>query len=117
MEAEAGLVLPDISIVDSPQPPPGSNFPRPDFSEIISDDVNDSSADKNEGPLVKPTFKSALQAKKRLQAFSTNRPGSLPSSPSTKKPKLNVGLDEKIEETLAAAKKTTKKGDFVRVNF
>jgi hypothetical protein len=64
MEAEAGLVLPDISIVDSPQPPPGSNFPRPDFSEIISDDVNDSSADKNEGPLVKPTFKSALQAKK-----------------------------------------------------
>ncbi|XP_044272752.1 titin-like [Tribolium madens] len=77
MEVET-VPLPESS-PDFSQPPP--NFPKPDFTEI----ENDFPSDKPDAPLSKPTFKSALQAKKRLQAFSSTRPSSLPASPKKEK--------------------------------
>ncbi|RZC38728.1 titin-like [Asbolus verrucosus] len=112
MEAEP-IILPDNTIIDTSIPPPGYSFPKPDFSAVVSDDTSEfTPADKSEGPLTKPTFKSALQAKKRLQAFSTSRPGSLPSSPLAKKLKPNLGAEDKNEEAAPVAKKAPKKGNY-----
>ncbi|KAJ3644540.1 hypothetical protein Zmor_022265 [Zophobas morio] len=107
MEAEP-LILPDNTIIDPTQPPPSFNFPKPDFTEIVQDH-SDPPSDKTEPALLKPTFKSALQAKKRLQAFSSARPGSLPSSP--KKLKPSISSEEKSDDgTPPTAKKPFKKG-------
>lgn len=85
-------------------PPPASDttpenvFPKPDFTPVTPDDPGEP-IQKTESPsAAKPTFKNALQAKKRLQAFSSNRIGSLPLSPSPKKLKQIYRQKRKIKE-------------------
>lgn len=90
-----------------PDPSPNHGFPKPDFTEIVQDDTTPErleTPEKND-ILSKPTFKSTLQAKKRLQAFSSNRV-TLPTSPLAKKAKT----EEKNEEPVSPLKKTPRKG-------
>lgn len=102
----------DVDTIPPPAPDTPENvFPKPDFTPVTPDHPGEPIQKTGSPSASKPTFKNALQAKKRLQAFSSNRIGSLPLSPSQKKAKVNLALDEKNkgEEDL---KKSLKKGTY-----